>query len=295
MKVEIKKVDKLKRIIKAQLSGEDFEKEKKEAYKEIGKSMKIDGFRQGTAPLEVLEKHHSKALKEEFLRKMLPVYYEKAITEVNLTPAGLPRIYDVELTDAQLSFAAEFNVRPEIELKETDYRGIKIKEKKFEIKEEEIEKVIANLKEGIKKTLNKDLTDDELCKWAGYATASEFKDAVRIEISIEKLRERRKRIDSSISQHLLKTIDTALPQNEVEHYHKELVNREIHNLKLRNVPDEDIEKYKKEIEDKLKPLAEDEIKLYYILEAIAKKESLKAENNLGEVVLGFLLSVAKYE
>ncbi|MDD4182795.1 MAG: trigger factor [Candidatus Omnitrophica bacterium] len=295
MKVEIKKVDKLKRILKAELSGEDFVNERKETYKEIGKNIKVSGFRAGTAPLEILEKHHLKVLKEEFLRKMLPAYYEKALLEAKLHPAGLPRIYDVELTDTSLVFTAEFDTKPEIELKDGDYRGIKIKEKKAETKEEEIEKVITNLKEGIKKTLNKDLTDDELCKWAGYADIAEFKDAVRIEISAEKLRERRKKIDSQISQHLLKTIDAALPQNEVEHYHKELVNREIHNLKLRNVPEEDIEKYKKDIEDKLKPLAQDEIKLYYILEAIARKENLNAENNLGEVVLGFLLSIAKYE
>jgi len=295
MKVEVKKIDKLKRIIKVELNGDDFINEKKEAYKEIGKNIKVSGFRPGTAPLEILEKHHLKVLKEEFLRKMLPVYYEKALGEAKLHPAGLPRIYDVELADTSLVFAAEFDTKPEIELKDSDYRGIKIKEKKVETKEEEIEKVIANLKEGIKKTLNKDLTDEELCKWAGYADAAEFKGAVRAEIFVEKFHERRKRIDSQISQHLLKTIDVTLPQNEVEHYHKELINREMHNLKLRNVPDEDIEKYKKDIEDKLKPLAEDEIKLYYILEAIARKENLKAESNLGEVVLGFLLSIAKYE
>jgi FKBP-type peptidyl-prolyl cis-trans isomerase (trigger factor) len=295
MKVEIQKVDKLKRILKAELSGEAFLNERKEAYKEIGKSIKVSGFRAGTAPLEILEKHHLKALKEEFIHKMLPIYYEKAIDEAKLHPAGLPRIYDVELTDTSLLFTAEFDIKPEIELKDEDYKGIKIKEKKVEVKDEEIEKVLTNLKEGIKKTLNKDLTDNELCKWAGYADVSDFKDAVRIEIFVEKLRDRRKKIDSQISQHLLKGIEVALPQKEVDHYHKELVNREIHNLRVRNVPEEDIEKYKKEIEDKLKPLAQEEIKLYYILEAIAKKENLTVENNLGEVVLGFLLSQAKYE
>ncbi|MCK9573385.1 MAG: hypothetical protein M0R20_03165 [Candidatus Omnitrophica bacterium] len=295
MKVEVKKIDKIKRVINVELSGEDFINEKKEAYKEIGKNIKMSGFRPGTAPLEILEKHHLKTLKEEFLRKMLPAYYEKALGEVKLSPAGLPRIYDVELSETTLVFAAEFDTKPEIELKDSNYRDIKIKEKKIEVKEEEIEKVLINLKEGIKKTLNKDLTDDELCRWAGYADMASFKDAIKIEISVEKLRERRKRIDSQISQHLLKSIDVALPQNEVEHYHKELVNREIHNLRLRNVPNEDIEKYKKDIEEKLKPLAEDEIKLYYILEAIAKKEGLTIENNLGEVVLGFLLSIANYE
>ena len=121
-----------------------------------------------------------------------------------------------------------------------------------------------------------------------------FQDAVRIEIFVENFAAVEK-IDSQISQHLLKSIEVALPQKEVDHYHKELVNREIHNLRVRNVPEEDIDKYKKEIEDKLKPLAQEEIKLYYILEAIAKKENLAVENNLGEVVLGFLLSQAKYE
>lgn len=295
MKVEIKKVDKLKRVLKAELSGEAFINERKEAYKEIGKNIKIPGFRAGTAPLEILEKHHLKALKEEFIHKMLPIYYEKAIDEAKLHPAGLPRIYDVELTDTSLLFTAEFDIKPEIELKNEDYTGIKIKEKKVEVKDEEIEKVLTNLKEGIKKTLNKDLADNELCKWAGYAEMADFKDAVRIEIFVEKLRGRRKKIDSQISQHLLKSIEVALPQKEVDHYHKELVNREIHNLRVRNVPEEDIDKYKKEIEDKLKPLAQEEIKLYYILEAIAKKENLAVENNLGEVVLGFLLSQAKYE
>ncbi|MFA5007850.1 MAG: trigger factor [Candidatus Omnitrophota bacterium] len=295
MKVEVKKVDKLKRIINVELSGEDFINEKKEAYKEIGKNIKVSGFRQGNAPLEILEKHHSKALKEEFLRKMLPIYYERALGEAKLHPAGLPRIYDVNLSETNLVFSAEFDTRPEIELKEDDYKGIKIKEKKIEVKDEEIEKVIVNLKEGVKKILNKDLTDEELCKWAGYPDMADFKDAIRVEVSVEKLRERRRRIDSQISQHLLKSIDVTLPQNEVEHYHKELVNREMQNLRVRNVPEEDIEKYKKDIEEKLKPLAQDEIKLYYILEAIANKESLKAENNLGEVVLGFLLSIAKYE
>ena len=175
MKVEIKKVDKLKRVLKAELSGEAFINERKEAYKEIGKNIKIPGFRAGTAPLEILEKHHLKALKEEFIHKMLPIYYEKAIDEAKLHPAGLPRIYDVELTDTSLLFTAEFDIKPEIELKNEDYTGIKIKEKKVEVKDEEIEKVLTNLKEGIKKTLNKDLADNELCKWAGYAEMADFK------------------------------------------------------------------------------------------------------------------------
>ncbi len=295
MKVEVQKLDRLKRIIKVEISGDAFIKERKTAYEEIGKTLKIPGFRQGSASLEILEKHHSKALKEEFLHRMLPVYYERALSENKLLPSGMPRIYDVELSDNRLVFSAELDVKPEIELKDTDYKGIKVKEKKVEVDPLEIEKVLTNLKEEVKKIVNKDLADDELSKWAGYPDAAAFKEAAKAEILSEKFRERRRGLDSQVSQHLLKNIKVALPQNEVERYHNELVNREINNLRLRSIPDEDIEKYKKDIEEKLKPLAEDEVKLFYILEAIANKENIKAENNLGEIILGFLLSVAQYE
>ena len=80
----------------------------------------------------------------------------------------------------------------------------------------------------------------------------------------------------------------------VENHHKELVEREIHNLRMRGVSDTDVEKYKKEVEDKLKSAAEDEVKLFYILEAIAKKEGMKVDRSVAEVVFGFILSHAQY-
>ena len=66
-------------------------------------------------------------------------------------------------------------------------------------------------------------------------------------------------------------------------------------MRSRGVSQEDIDKYKKELEDKVKPLAEEEIKLFYVLEAIGKNENIKLDNNLGEVVLGFILSQAQYQ
>ncbi|MEI8350488.1 MAG: trigger factor [Candidatus Omnitrophota bacterium] len=295
MKVDIQKLDKLKRKISVAISGDEFVNERNGIYKEIGKTLKVSGFRPGSAPLEVLEKQHGKVLKEEFLHKALPLYYERAIEQEKVQPAGLPRIQDVELLAGSLTFSAELEVRPQLEVNENDYKGIKIKDKNIEIKEDEIQKVLTNLKEGVKKVLKKDLSDDELAKWASFPDVAGFCNAIKIELSMEKLRERRRKIDSQISQHLLKTFTFELPKDEVDHYHKELIEREIHELRVRNIPDQDIEKYKKDIEEKLKPLAQDEVKLFYILEAIARKENIAVEQNVAEVVLGLLLSLAVYE
>lgn len=294
MKVEVKKLDKLKRMIKVEIQGDEFIKEKNESFKEIGKNLKVSGFRPGTAPLDVLEKTHGPRLREEFLKKAVPSYYYKALKESNLTPVVSPRIYDVDFNGRQLSFCAEFEIKPELQVKESDYKGVKVKDKKITVNKDEIQKVIDNLKDGIKKVVVVDLENEEIAKWAGYPDYDRLEEAIKAEIYIEKLKGRRQEITGQITQYLLKNIKLTVAQSEVDRYHKELVDREIYNLRMRGVTPQDIEKYKKEVEEKLLPAAEAEIKLFYIFEAIAKRENIKPENNLGEVIIGFILRHAEY-
>ena len=294
MKVEVKKSDKLKRIIQISVDGESFVADRKEAFREAGKNLKVPGFRPGKVPADVLEKHHGKALKEEFLRNSLPKYYQQAVQQQKLEPVSLPDVYDVEMTDDSLTFKADVEVKPQINVEEKSYKGIKIKSKVDEVKPVEIEKVITNIKEGISKVAGKDLGDEELAKWSGYADVKSMKEAIKAELTVEKLRNRRRNVEAEVTQNLLKGIKTDLPKKVVENHHKELVEREVYNLRMRGVPDEDVQKYKKEVEDKLKSAAEDEVKLFYILEAIAKKEGIKVDRSVAEVVFGFILSHAQY-
>jgi len=295
MKVEIKKIDKLKRAIKVDIEGETFLKEKNEAFSQIGKNLKTPGFRPGKAPLEHLQKHHAKTLKEEFLKQSLPLYYQKALEEHKLMAVGYPRIYDVELSDERLSFSAEFEIKPELDIKEKDYKGLKLKDKDAKIEEIEIEKVITNIKEGIKNVSKKDLSDQELAKWAGYPSVERLREAIRVELMVEKLRSRKQEMEEQVVRQFLKNIKFDIPKSVVERHHKELVEREMYNLRVQGIAQDDIEKYKQEVENKTRTIAEDEVRLFFILEAIAKKQDIKVERNLRDVVLGFILSSAEYE
>ena len=69
MRVEVKKIDKLKRTIKVEVVGEEFLKERNEVYSKKSKDLKVPGFRQGSAPLDVLERHHSTFFKEELIKE----------------------------------------------------------------------------------------------------------------------------------------------------------------------------------------------------------------------------------
>ncbi|MBD3264678.1 MAG: hypothetical protein GF375_06220 [Candidatus Omnitrophica bacterium] len=294
MKVDVKKLNKIKLSMRVEVEGEEFQKEKEQVYRECSKNLKVPGFRPGTAPMDVLEKHHPKILKEEFLKKSLPQFYQKALDTEDILPASLPKIHGVEVLEDSFSFSADLEVRPEVEVSENVYKGIKIKDKKVKVEGAEIEKVLTNLKEGIKKVTGRDLDDNEIARWASYPEVSELREAVKAQLFMEKSRQRRQDIENQLKTHLLKSCKIDLPAEQVEQHRKELLNREMYNLRMRGVPEKDIEKYKKDVDDKLKPIAEEDVKLYYILEAIAKKEEIKNGKNLADKVFGFLFSQAKY-
>ena len=294
MKVEVKKIDNLKRKIKVEVSGDEFLKEKDEFYRQNSKNLKVPGFRPGTASMDLIEKHHGKALRDEFIKKSLPLFYQKALEAEKIMPASVPKISDLDLGNDSMIFSAEFEARPEVEAKDSFYKDIKIKEKIDEVKEIEVEKILTNLKEGIKKIVNKDLGDDDLAKWASYADVASLRETIKAQLKVEKIRQRRQRVDDQIKKQLLKVFKVDLPQDEVERHLQELVNREAYSLQYKGVGKDEIEKYKKDLQEKLRPTAQDEVKLFYALEAIAKKEGIKIDNNLGETILGFILSQAQY-
>ena len=159
----------------------------------------------------------------------------------------------------------------------------------------EIEKAITSIKENIKKTTQKDLTDDNLAKWTGYVDSAALREAIRLQLGVEKLRACRQDVDTQVKQHLLKNVKIDVPRGQLEQHHKELVDREVYSLQYRGVSEADVEKYKSEIENKLKAAAEDDVKLFYIFEAIAQQENIAIDKSMADTVLGFILSEATYK
>ncbi|RKY43770.1 MAG: hypothetical protein DRP81_06480 [Candidatus Omnitrophota bacterium] len=295
MKVEVKKLDNLKRVIRVQVEGEDFKKDKSQLYRSLAKDLKVPGFRAGIAPLEILEKYHGKLLREEFIKWAIPNYYEKAVKEANISPVVLPRIYDVELTDKKFAFSAELEVKPQVSLEESIYKGIKVKDKPVDVKEQEWKKLVENLKEEVKRFTKKDFSDSEIAKWSGYPNYEVFQEALICEIKGVKLRQRRLDIESQIVNTLLKRVKITVPKRAVEEHRNKLLEEEIYKLKVKGISEEDIRKYKKDLEEKLTYQAQEQMKLYYILEAIAIKENLDVTpNNLYEVVMGYILSLTEF-
>ena len=134
-----------------------------------------------------------------------------------------------------------------------------------------------------------------MAKWAGYSCQSSFKEAIHNQIFLEKLRSRRANIEKYIGDELVKRIKIDVPRSLCEEQYDKLFQQEMYNLKLKGAKDDDLKKYQDDIKKRLEPIAETQVKIYYIIAAIAKKESLAVdESNIYDTVIGYILSCAKY-
>ena len=71
MKVEVKKVDAVRHELKFEIPKERVSQKFDEVYKELGKIVKVKGFRPGKVPRQILESQHSGTAQEEVLQKLL--------------------------------------------------------------------------------------------------------------------------------------------------------------------------------------------------------------------------------
>lgn len=147
MKKNLQKLDHCQRVIEIEVSPEEIFSIEEEVYQDIQKEAVLPGFRKGKVPLELVKKFYQDTAEKETIRRSISEFLQKAIISENLSPLSTPQIYDVDWKRGNpLFFKARFEINPEFRLKA--YTGIKVKKKKkTEVKEEEIEKVLDNLRE----------------------------------------------------------------------------------------------------------------------------------------------------
>lgn len=107
---------------------------------------KLPGFRPGKAPRGVVEKKYSKEIREEVTKQVLSDACRSAIAERKLRVLQLSDVEEVEWgNDRSLKFKATLVLHPDFEL--PDYKGIAVTVPSAEVKEEEIEAALENLRD----------------------------------------------------------------------------------------------------------------------------------------------------
>jgi trigger factor len=116
---------------------------------QLGRDMKLPGFRKGKVPPEmVVQRLGRQAVLTQALESSLGDWYERAMVESGVNPVGDPKLdlSDLPEEGKPLRFSIEVAVRPKAELGE--YRGLEVGRDEPEVPEEAIETEINRLREG---------------------------------------------------------------------------------------------------------------------------------------------------
>ncbi len=120
-----------------------------EAYRTIGASVQIPGFRKGKVPSRIIDQRVGRgAVVQEAVNEALPRFFAEAAEAENVRVIGQPEVdvTAVPLEDGQdLEFTVETDVRPEIQLPELE--GLAVEVDEVTASEEDIEQRLTALRE----------------------------------------------------------------------------------------------------------------------------------------------------
>jgi trigger factor len=118
-------------------------------FKEIRRDAQLPGFRAGRAPAKLIEKKFGSEIKEQVRRDLMRESYEQAVEVNKLAVLGEPTFdagSNITLPEAgPLNYAFEVEVQPEFTL--PSLTGIPVKRPKVEVREENVEQAMQNLRE----------------------------------------------------------------------------------------------------------------------------------------------------
>jgi len=145
MNVEIREISPVKKEIRV-IIPEDVVSEKFAlAYKTIGKTAKIKGFRPGKAPKHMLKRSYGGSIIHELLKDLINETYYKAISDNNLFPENTPDIVPGELEEGK-SFRYTATVETKPEIKDIKYKNLSLTREKLLVSEENIDRELKALR-----------------------------------------------------------------------------------------------------------------------------------------------------
>lgn len=117
------------------------------AYKKVGGSIRVPGFRPGKVPARVIDQRVGRAaVLQEAVNDALPGLYGEALREHDVRPVGRPEIEVTDLSDGEsLSFTAEVDVRPDITLPDLDSLAVTVDD--VSVTDEDVQEQLDALRE----------------------------------------------------------------------------------------------------------------------------------------------------
>ena len=136
--------------VEVEVPTEALERELKTAASQLGREMRVPGFRSGKVPAEVvLQQVGREAVLDEAVRRGLPGWYEEALADAGIQTVGDPQVdlSDLPEKGAPLAFTIEVGVVPPAQL--GDYRGVEVGRRGPKVDDQEVEAELERIRESL--------------------------------------------------------------------------------------------------------------------------------------------------
>jgi trigger factor len=136
--------------VEVEVPTEALERELNTAASQLGREMRVPGFRSGKVPPEVvLRQVGREAVLDEAVRRGLPGWYEEALADAGIQAVGDPQVdlSDLPEKGAPLAFTIEVGVVPPAQLGE--YRGVEVGRREPKVDDQEVQAELERMRESL--------------------------------------------------------------------------------------------------------------------------------------------------
>jgi trigger factor len=134
--------------VEAEVPAEEVERRVQQAARQLGRQLRIPGFRKGKVPPPVVIRRLGReAVLDEALRSALGSWYVDAIDQAGIAPIGEPQLNvgDLPAEGEPLGFSIEIGVRPEAKLGE--YKGLEVGRREPQVDEGAVDQELESLRD----------------------------------------------------------------------------------------------------------------------------------------------------
>lgn len=143
---EIRSPSTLKRVLEFEVPRDVVEKEINDLIESLRKEAKIDGFRKGKVPRDLVRARYARTARQEAIEKVIQGAYGKVLEKESLKPVTPASVTGLNFDEeGPLTFTVEIEILPEIKVE--NYKGVKVKKIEREAEDKEVDAEMENLRE----------------------------------------------------------------------------------------------------------------------------------------------------
>ncbi|MBB3226890.1 trigger factor [Luteibacter sp. Sphag1AF] len=145
MQVSVEKVGKLGRKLTVKIPAGRLDAQVDERFAEMGRTVRLKGFRPGKVPLTVLKQRFGQQVHGEALSDLIGSTLREAVEKENLRPIANPSVDTTgQAVDGEISYTASFEIMPEFPA--IDVAALEIARPKATVEDADIDKMIETLR-----------------------------------------------------------------------------------------------------------------------------------------------------